>query len=353
MDEKDNYDQERLDQEREQDFELIERAKQEKRERYLAQQQQRRKKRGIFDLKPKQVFQIVRFIGTNPSTIGWIIGAIIVFLVIYQIFFSPGRFFDYTPSQFTPEEPPVVIVPGITITAISYGEESGKTNINQVTNDENIVFEITVVYDSSADPAPPPKDLIVLWVPIPTGTNFASAGPPCPNSTVRINDIFSDREVWECPIGLIDSDTAVFYLTLRPTQDDFLLITSIRAGLLDPSGNRDLLGAQTQAVEQSTIGRPTSTTSLIFSKDELYSYLLQKDPKNANYWFYKIIPCESGFDPTLSTPLSGDQNLYGLFQLIANNNQPNEIGWQEQVDAAIKYNNETLNKNFSYWKCAE
>lgn len=352
MDEKDKYDQERLDSERELDFELIERAKEEKQQRYLAQQQRtkQKKRRGILDFKPKHAFRIIRFVGMNPSTIGWIIAAIIIFMIIYQIFFSPSRFFDYTPTQFIPEEPPVTIVPGITITAISYGETTGRNSVNQATNDENIVFEITVVYDSSADPPPPPKDLIILWVPIPDDTNFVSAAAPCQTGPIRINDLFGDRLVWECPIGLVTSDTAVFTLVLRPTRDDFLLITNIRAGLLDPSGRRDLLGAQTQANQQMSIGQPASSST--FSKERLFSYLLEKDPKNANYWFYKIIPCESGFNPNLTTLPSANQSFYGLFQLLANTNQTNEISWQEQVDSAIKYNNESLDGNFSYWSCS-
>lgn len=93
-----------------------------------------------------------------------------------------------------------------------------------------------------------------------------------------------------------------------------------------------------------------------FSKDSLYSSLKSLDPKNADRWYYKIIPCESSYEPNhyASNSQSG-KGAWGLFSMNPKgrgNNQydAGDVNWTEQITNAINYNN-GRGQDFLYWEC--
>ncbi|HSX19287.1 MAG TPA: hypothetical protein VLE91_04100, partial [Candidatus Saccharimonadales bacterium] len=110
-----------------------------------------------------------------------------------------------------------------------------------------------------------------------------------------------------------------------------------------------------------------------YSESKLYSTLRQFDPANADFWFYRVVSCESGFNPNnmrhhheagqADTP--DPAGAWGLFQMGIGNNPTNgpldngRVPWwlanqslSQQVKNAVNYKNQRLHGSFDYWACA-
>lgn len=103
---------------------------------------------------------------------------------------------------------------------------------------------------------------------------------------------------------------------------------------------------------EGNFGDPACT----FTKDDLYNALKSQDPTNADYWYLKIIPCESGYSPNayLAASTSG-LGAYGLFQMNPSGRGNGEydagnVNWPLQINNAINYN-KLINGSFAYWAC--
>lgn len=109
-----------------------------------------------------------------------------------------------------------------------------------------------------------------------------------------------------------------------------------------------------------------------FTKDKLYAFLMQQENRNTkfvNYWFYDIIPGESGYNPNAFAPPVGEQaridagGAWGLFQMGSSTppgSQPpapgkngpydrGDVNWEVQATNAITYNRTKLQCDFWYW----
>ncbi len=95
-----------------------------------------------------------------------------------------------------------------------------------------------------------------------------------------------------------------------------------------------------------------------FTKSDLYTLLKQTDPANADYWFFTVIPCESGYDPDAINPNSPDPSgAWGLYQMGRGKNGQYDHGdviWQTQTSNAVNYNNNLIANGIGwrYWACA-
>ena len=104
-----------------------------------------------------------------------------------------------------------------------------------------------------------------------------------------------------------------------------------------------------------------------FDKNKLYTLLKQKDPANANKWFYTVLTstCHGGgFDPNFyekCIPTATDScggydptGMWGLFGMGLGRNGAYDHGdvvWTDQVSNAINYNNilHQTGRDFYYW----
>lgn len=316
---------------------------------------QRRKRRGALDWikTARRVIQIARLVA-NPTTIYVSIG-IIVAIVIFSIFFSNT---GYTPTSFTPNGTAIITpIPGragITITA------TGPRTINF---GENITYTVRVNYDGSADPPPPPKDQLVVYYLLPPDTAYVSSSTSAcqnyPQTFVPGTPGGGPDRIIPPRVECDWANLAVneeFTTTIRPTRNDISVIVSFRVILQGDA----ILGAQTSIVNANCKKAYDSTTKdnkdhdeCLFSKDSLYQLLEREDPENADIWFYKIIPCESGFDPGIISTNPSGSKTGGLLQLpLAENVTDTTTDWREQIINAIKYNKTALHNDFSYWRCS-
>ncbi len=107
-----------------------------------------------------------------------------------------------------------------------------------------------------------------------------------------------------------------------------------------------------------------------FNKDALYTQLQQEDPANADVWFNKVVPCESGYNPNafadpiaVGTPDSA--GAWGLYQMGSANppgtappapgkngiNDRGDVPWNVQTTNATTYG-KRLSRLGAYWSCA-
>lgn len=106
-----------------------------------------------------------------------------------------------------------------------------------------------------------------------------------------------------------------------------------------------------------------------FTKDKVYALLKKLDPPNADWWFHKVIKCESGYNPNIwrdpnlrpRTPDPG--GAWGLYQTGSTDpagqppnvrakggvNDRGDVIWQIQTENAVKL---LKQRSKRYWACA-
>lgn len=97
-----------------------------------------------------------------------------------------------------------------------------------------------------------------------------------------------------------------------------------------------------------------------FQKDDLLILLEQQDPKNALFWFYNVVRCESGYnpnswrDPNITPKTPDPAGAWGLYQMGRGRNGPYDRGdvpWQQQTINAVTYAR-GIPSIGAYWACA-
>lgn len=93
-----------------------------------------------------------------------------------------------------------------------------------------------------------------------------------------------------------------------------------------------------------------------FSKDKLTRLLQNLDSDNWKFWYYKIVPCESGYNPNAYNGNAVDPaGAWGLFQMGRGRNgqfDHGDVPWKEQSYNAVQYN-KLIGETFAYWACAQ
>lgn len=286
-----------------------------------------------------------------------IILVIILVVIIWIYFFSgkdKGDGIRYEPFTATAPEPDTgEIIPGVTLTVTSQGQVSGIPN--ETGNGENIVYNITITYDVRIF-NPLGKSVFDI---IPPGTDFITATSPSPQPPYLYRSTpFPYVEFLLMMPPVTTPPTYVWSMSwvvlVEPTVTDTYVYNNVTVA--GTGSIPSVLGASTTSLNKKTgLGEINPTTQNVeFSKENLYQLLLALDPKNVDTWFYKIIPCESSFDPEFKKINSSELQTLGLFQLVNQSGNPNiSVPWEEQVKTAVEYNNSKLNGSFSYWACSK
>lgn len=142
---------------------------------------------------------------------------------------------------------------------------------------------------------------------------------------------------------------------------------SVPAGGNEAANDNTCNGKYTADIAKTPLkknfGDPSCTLDEVQERDALYALLKQKDPANADKWFFTVIPCESVYNPNawadpavVGTP--DPVGAWGLFQMgrgRAGELDHGDVAWQQQVINAVSYNNNLAasGKSFRYWACGE
>lgn len=293
----------------------------------------------------------------SPPVLTGIAVTIVVIIFIFLIFsailggtlndsgLNPGGGSSNPGQPQQPGTPTQPIIPGLTLQLDA---------LTQVANGANIIYTVTVTIDSSKLTIP--IEQITVYEEVPLNTTYTSSTG---------NGSFSNNVVsW--PLSDV-SNRQSFTFTLLPTSPDILITNKVYAlATSAPSSNvgstSDCNGYYTgsRALNNPTgnFGDPNCNfaASEAQAKSELYDSLKSQDPTHADYWYLKIIPCESGYNPNayLAASTSG-LGAYGLFQMNPTGSangiyDSGNVNWPQQISNAINYNKQ-INESFAYWAC--
>ena len=232
---------------------------------------------------------------------------------------------------------------------------------------QQLVYQITAGYPGTADD-------MTITDPLPVGTAYVSSTP------AGTYDAATRTVTWSAKalnIPLVNPINMTISLTLTATQDNLkianIATVSLTNGVLAGGG-----GAYVAPTTDNCGGKYTFTSPLgknfgdpscNFTKDQLYTQLKTADPTNADVWFNKVVPCESGYNPNAyAGPQTGTpdaRGAWGLFQMGSSyppgspppaegKNGPNDRGdvnWGVQIVNATTYGKK-LSSLGAYWSCA-
>ncbi len=207
--------------------------------------------------------------------------------------------------------------------------------------------------------------------PIPNGTNYVDgSASPDPSSKQT-----TGKNVTSLTWNNIENGTSITF-QVQPTHDG--AFTNIASGTLSgnsgisPTANTNTCnGRYTTDIQNNYLlhknfGDPNCTLITAAERNDLYNYIKQVDPANADWWFNTIIPCESGYDPnSWLSPQGGTPDPHGAWGLFqdgsseptpgGNGNGLNgkydrgDVEWHQQVFNAAHL----LQTNGSgYWACS-
>lgn len=199
-----------------------------------------------------------------------------------------------------------------------------KTGPSQANNGDLLNYQITVNYPSTAD------DIIITDT-IPVGTEYVSSDP------VAVFDLATNTASWSAktfpgatiPISNLSTTLT---LTLLATKDNSTLINVAEGTVVGgtsggggPASDNNCGGKYAALMTKNrffpkNFGDPSCELTGADYKDKIYAELKAKDPANADWWFNKVLPCESGYqsnnwndpDNRPATPDGG--GAWGMFQ---------------------------------------
>jgi uncharacterized repeat protein (TIGR01451 family) len=232
----------------------------------------------------------------------------------------------------------------------------------QVDQGQNIGYNLTATYTGAGT-----ADITVSDT-VPAGTTYVSydAAPTNVESTVT----FDGNTVTWTLNNVPENTPQLFFFTVRAPDQEIWIQNTATARVI----NTSLLfqGENTAPTHDDCNGKWASSPyfrsnplgnfgdpNCDFSLDALHQLLVQLDQINADYWYYTLIKCESGYDPNafLRASTSG-LGAYGLFQMNPQPpSTPPDVGnviWQLQVQNAVAEEQLLASRGIAwhYWACA-
>ncbi|MBI2007395.1 MAG: hypothetical protein HYS83_01715 [Candidatus Blackburnbacteria bacterium] len=236
-------------------------------------------------------------------------------------------------------------------------------------NGEQINYVIQVTYELACRTRTLPS--VVVTDKIPTGTKLVAESAKSGFYNTRgtgpdgVYDDATRTVTWTFQNFPTDNPAYIF-LSVQPDPDkqDFWAVNeaTVKYTLDRPSGGNF------QATQDNCNGTYQLTNPLgnfgdpscIFKKDDLYTLLKQQDSTNADYWFYQVVRCESGYnpnswrDPNITPKTPDPAGAWGLYQMGRGRNgqyDHGDVPWQQQTTNAVNYSKGIISIG-AYWACA-
>lgn len=289
----------------------------------------------------KKVVKVVRFLYSiipgGPFTLGFMIAGLVFMIIAFIII---AGFIGVIPGGSIPRIPnssgAIETIPGLTLTL---------TGPAPVDNGANLEFTIDINYNQSS----PPLSSLIVYAQIPPVAEFVEASGAFE---------FKDGEIsWP-----MSQNITRLTFTLRATSvdteyKDYRVYARVAAGSGSGAGSspsNDSCGGKYD-LASTPIGANFGDPDCDFTKDNLYALLKQLDSNNADLWYFKIVPCESGYNPNAYNGAAVDAaGAYGLYQMGKGKNgqyDHGDVGWATQTSNAITYNRDLIGGSFAYWGC--
>lgn len=240
--------------------------------------------------------------------------------------------------------------------AISLAGPSGCTDNCKADNNQEITYQISLTYNG-ADSAD-----IEVFGSLPDGVILSRA--------VSEKWSPSSKNFSQVITGIASKETKRLSLTFKPeNKTDFWTNHSVGATLikLNPSTSNACQSKYASVIAKNPDKANFGDPKCNFSKDDLYKALKQQDPANADFWYFKVVPCESSYNPNEYYRCTANGNnctpdpdgAWGLFQMGRGKNgnfDHGDVIWPEQISNAVNYNKTKLQPERlsigEYWACA-
>jgi len=294
---------------------------------------------------------VVMFFTTPP---GWItIAALLIIIIIMMIASAGGDSAAYKKDQENAANEEQQ-----TLTLTKTGPETAKVG-------DELKYTITVSETATVTE-------IIIIDHIPEGTAFVSASDKgkytAENRTVtwKLTDVLPNPDKTYTSVNALP-----LHVVLKATQNNAHLVNWAEA----TSTPADTDGSYVAPNDSTCNGKYKLTNALKrnfgdpqcnFDKDKLYKILKAQDPKNAELWFNKIIPCESGYNPNAYNGNAVDaRGAWGMYQMGSSTppgqdpSKPGKNGkydrgdtvWTIQTSNAVNYG-KNISSLKAYWACA-
>lgn len=199
---------------------------------------------------------------------------------------------------------------------------------------------------------------------------ITAAGLAVPHPT-NCPQTLAAGEVYEQPI---------FYtIPNQPQFHDSIIVNKISVDFdVDLSSTQNVNPNQDNCGGRYTLTNPLGNygdPNCNYNDNDLYLELQAKDPVNADYWFYAVVPCETvnrndgAMDPNSYNASSTSGQALGLYQMghiaypsfgldyqVADDPDASgdgydrgDVEWHLQTSNAINYNNQIIGGSFAYW----
>lgn len=228
----------------------------------------------------------------------------------------------------------------------------------RVNNEQDITYQINLTYRA-------------------VGNATIEISSKLPDNT-RLQDISDSGQessgtvIWQID-NLPSNQSKTVNFTLTPTKSDTRISNVAQAKIIKVANKTSTNQDSNIPPSENTCNNKYSSTILKnplrlnfgdpacnFTKDDLYTLLKNQDPQNADFWFFKVIPCESSYNPNEFFGGSPDPaGAWGLYQMGRSKNGPYDKGdviWPTQTINAVNYNKTVLFLKGlsieSYWECA-
>ncbi|MGE5041635.1 MAG: hypothetical protein ACM3IJ_01895 [Candidatus Levyibacteriota bacterium] len=274
---------------------------------------------------------------------------LVIMMIVVTLLKSGGGDSDF---QLMGNTPPGGGAPGSSKNPIPGFTLTKAVDKSSSTYPEPITYTITFSYTPTSGATIQLSD-ITIYDKLPANVTYVES------SGVSVFDSSTNTVSWKLSDA---ANTSPLTLKVTPNQDAIIINNSAYATAQAVTGGQPPSSSQPSS---SDCGHYSLTSPLAnygdpncnFTKDQLYTLLVSQDPQNADYWYAKIVPCESGYDPNayLAASASG-AGAYGLFQMNPTGRGNGEydagsVEWPTQISNAINYNSKVIGGSFNYWAC--
>lgn len=288
----------------------------------------------------KKLAQVGRLVFSFLISHPWLAGVLVILILIILAFFS--IFFGLMnpiPGGSIPS------LPGSSGTSKSIdGLELQLIGPSPVDNGANMKFTINITYSKVS----PPLSSITVYAIIPPVGEFVEA-------TGAFE--FNNGEIrWP-----MSQNNNSFTFTVRATATDteypdYRVYATIASGSGAGAAPTNNACGGKYDIASNPIGANFGDPGCNFTKDDLYELLKTLDSKNADKWYFSIVPCESGYNPNAYNGAAVDAaGAYGLYQMGRGKNgqlDHGDVEWSTQTSNAVKYNKDLIGESFAYWACS-